>query len=121
MCTDCNAKTESDHVSLFSNWLQTKPSSNISESTAGDTATDDTKDEEGHRWFHSMILYQAIPEAVEVPSVEDRLESLESDFKNLEATMQERQEELSERLQRLEDMMSQLLSAVLEKDSEEAE
>lgn len=119
MCTDCNAKAESDHVSLFSGWLQTKPSSNISGPTEGETATveDDTKEEEGHRWFHSMILYQAVPEDVSVPSVEERLESLESDFKNLEASMQERQEELSGRLQRLEDMMSQLLSAVLEKDT----
>ena len=126
MCTDCNAKAESDHASLFSSWKQSRLSSNISRSPdrtpkAEMSTFEDEQEQEqeqeqerGHRWFHSMILYQAVPETVSTPSMEERMESLENDFRSLETSVRERQDEFSERLERLEGMMSRILAAVLQ-------
>ncbi|GJE85201.1 hypothetical protein PsYK624_012790 [Phanerochaete sordida] len=101
MCQDCNKKDEAERLSRFASREDYRP-----------TAANATP---GHKWTHSMILWQHASEDEDSPSVEDRLSTLEENFRNLESSINSRQDEFSERLQRLEDLMGKLVSMLSKK------
>lgn len=126
MCLECNSKDEHERLCHFASRDDYRPG-------AAD-AEDDS-----HKWAHSMILFQVIPEVSESPSVEDRLSTMEENMKSLEASIREREDEFSERmrnlevsirerenefgvrLQRLEGMLAQLVTKLVGKQPQDSD
>ncbi|EKM57527.1 uncharacterized protein PHACADRAFT_206425 [Phanerochaete carnosa HHB-10118-sp] len=101
MCMSCNVKDEKERLSRFA--------------SREDYCSAAANTMQGHKWTHSMILYQVVPEMEEPLSVEDRLSSMEENIRNLEDSIRSREDEFSEQLQRLEGMLTQLVSMLAEK------
>lgn len=97
----CNIKDERERLSRLASREDYRPA-------VADTV-------QGHKWMHSMILYQVVPEVEEPLSVEDQLSTMEENIRNLEDSIRSREDEFSERLQRLEGMLTQLVSMLTEK------